>query len=212
MESYKHKYAKNAVAKRLREQYDKEVRPGAWQVFAEYPVCVDSDNHLRGATDIWAECGEWAPKIPTYQQCIDAELLPLAIFDVVVFYKGCLCAVYEIVHKNDISPEKAPVHPPNKPWIRRLRSLPLGCGVGALALEAATPSARRRAFHHPGRFVGGPMKKLDWALRHAREGFAVFPLSPGSKIPPEGFDRWQYAPRATRRGSRSGGTEIRTST
>lgn len=106
-ESHKHAYAKAAVARWLREQYDLGVRPASYQVFVEYPICVDAQNTIRGLTDIWAECGEFAPRTPSYQECIDTGLLPLVIFDVAVFYKGVLTDAYEIVHTNTISPAKA---------------------------------------------------------------------------------------------------------
>jgi hypothetical protein len=35
--------------------------------------------------------------------------------------------------------------------------------------------------------------KFEAALAHAKRGFSVFPLAPNSKVPPEGFNGWQFA-------------------
>lgn len=118
MESYKHRFGKNAIARWLSHSPRRFLGFEPQWIFKEYPVCIDSDGNLQGTGDLawdWASAlnydnaGNFMPRevphIPTYQQCIDAELLPLAIFDVAALYKGSIVA-FEIVHAHDIDEDK----------------------------------------------------------------------------------------------------------
>lgn len=112
-ESYKHQFAKQTLAKWLAEADPLLVKHEYRQerVFVEYPFCLDAEGNLHG-TILWDEnpLTETAPScnasVPTYQQCIDAKLLPICIFDVAVESEGNLIYAFEIVHKNDLTAEK----------------------------------------------------------------------------------------------------------
>lgn len=114
MESMTHEYAKNTVLRWLTEPPNmldaiyvalkvpvpwSQFRPDA--AFAEYPICIDSQGRLRGCGfDIW-------PEVPTYAQCIEQRLLPVAIFDAVGIRTGRLTDVFEVVHRHRIDADKA---------------------------------------------------------------------------------------------------------
>lgn len=92
-ESLKHRFAKNAVAKWL-------AADPLVSAETEYPICIDAENETHGLRTLW-------PIVPTYQHCIDSELLPLVIFDVVAIQGERITDVFEIVHTNPISDKKA---------------------------------------------------------------------------------------------------------
>jgi hypothetical protein len=127
-ESFKHRLAKNVMAKWLREVAaeageDKPAKldPISWQVnrgpphfgiWTEYPICVNDKNELLGVTNSWDEirlpgCDRsFKDRPPTYAECIAAGLLPLVILDIAIQERGALQCGVEIVHKNEISDEK----------------------------------------------------------------------------------------------------------
>lgn len=120
VESYKHKFAKDVLAAWLREvaaPYENEwigFEPIRWRVnrgaphygvWTEYPICIDSRNHLVGDTSVWDEFadqyfGAHKDEPPTYEECVAAKLLPICIFDVAIQHKGSIIYGLEVVHKN----------------------------------------------------------------------------------------------------------------
>ena len=113
MESYKHRFAKEQLARWLadpkQEILDFENASGGGPygrgVFVEYPFCLDVDGNLLGDQP-WHEHADFEHDVPTYQQCLDAKLLPICIFDVALHHKGQIAHAFEIVHKHGISDEK----------------------------------------------------------------------------------------------------------
>lgn len=111
MESYKHQFAKETVARWLRET-DMKPLPlvdGSDSVFLEYPVCINKANLLIGLNiDTWPRL---TGRIPTYQQCINRGLLPLIVYDVAAFDSdGWLTYGVEVVHRHNITASKAGFH------------------------------------------------------------------------------------------------------
>lgn len=137
MESYKHQFAKQTLARWIEDAAPE------LGTFTEYPFCLRNGNHLLGSM-LWRETG-WIPSkddVPTYQECLDARMLPICIFDVVVHREGIIVGAYEIVHKHDLTEEK-------RGYIKRVisESLGLRCvyGVGAdwVLSQVARPSTLR---------------------------------------------------------------------
>lgn len=113
MESYKHQFAKQTLAGWLADPrqalFDFNNASGGGPhgggVFIEYPFCLDSNGYLRGTTP-WHEFESFENDVPTYQQCLDAKLLPICIFDVAFHHEGQITHAFEIVHKHDLTEEK----------------------------------------------------------------------------------------------------------
>jgi hypothetical protein len=110
VESYKHLFAKQTLARWLEINQPSLVEIWDYSdVFVEYPFCLDAEGDLHGKT-LWCETGlENAileNGVPSYQQCIDAKLLPICIFDVAVQREGSIIYAFEIVHKHSLTAEK----------------------------------------------------------------------------------------------------------
>lgn len=118
MESYKHLFAKQTLARWLADPdqryliFDGATGGGPYGggVFVEHPFCLDIEGKLHGL-EPWHETGlngttSFENDVPTYQQCLDAKLLPICIFDVAVRYRGIIRFAFEIVHKHDLTDEK----------------------------------------------------------------------------------------------------------
>lgn len=134
MESYKHLFSKETVARWLAtpgQQLIKPIDPGKDdRVFLEYPICLDSRNNLRGHRLCWEflnpnhyvrrarplrpgellldneEPDEWSDSPPSYARCLELALLPIVIFDVVIVRNGYPNAALEIIHTSDLTPTK----------------------------------------------------------------------------------------------------------
>jgi len=131
MESYKHKFAKTTLAGWLRRVaanagHDNaaSLGPISWRVnrrsphhgiWLEYPVCLDAANEIAGLFPVWDEWGalgdanpdryfDVAP--PTFKECLDGGLTPIAIFDVAVQHKGSIAYALEVVHRGEVSSTK----------------------------------------------------------------------------------------------------------
>lgn len=122
MESYKHRFAKETLARWLADPEQDLLDftnasgggPYGRGVFLEYPFCVTADDKLVGETP-WHEQDEcWGDEIPSYEECILMNLRPLVIFDVAVHHKGWVCDAFEVVHKHDIHDDKLM-------WIHRIK-------------------------------------------------------------------------------------------
>lgn len=116
VESYQHLFAKRLLVQWLREAAEESSSPIAtlppfkWQingpkpiyaVWEEYPVCDES------ITSVWCERDDaYHERPPTYEECLSLGLVPEVIFDIAVQHKGAIVYGIEVVHKNDISPEK----------------------------------------------------------------------------------------------------------
>lgn len=116
VESYQHLFAKKVLVQWLREaveasaSYVTKLEPFRWQpngppplygIWEEYPVCDES------ITSVWCERDEaYYERPPTYEECLALGLVPEVIFDVAIQHKGTIVYGIEVVHKNDISPEK----------------------------------------------------------------------------------------------------------
>lgn len=114
MESYKHLFAKQTLARWLADPEQKLIDCPDAEVFLEYPFCLDSGGRLHGDT-LWRESwlnadadGLLLPgkKVPTYQECLDAKLVPICIFDIVIAREGTLDYAFEVVHKHDLTKKK----------------------------------------------------------------------------------------------------------
>jgi hypothetical protein len=115
VESYKHQFAKQTLARWLADPEQKLVlcentNAGGLNgrgVYTEYPFCLRSNGKLIGSSP-WHETG-WIPSktdVPTYQECLDAEMLPICIFDVAIEHRGFISLAFEIVHKHEVTAEK----------------------------------------------------------------------------------------------------------
>ena len=126
-ESYKHKCAKDVFKqwcnspetgldrKSFSTGNDESIywrsnrREDAW---LEYPiVCNDKINSVQLNWDeIWPEFTEndeyIADFIPSHEECINKQLFPVAVVDVVLTHKGTPSYFIEICHKNPVSREK----------------------------------------------------------------------------------------------------------
>lgn len=119
MESYKHLYAKETLARWLADPQQDFIDfrnasgggPFGRGVFVEYPFCLDDANKLHGETP-WSEgyshSFPWrGDNAPTYDECLQMGLVPIAIFDIAIHHKGFICDAFEIVHKHDLTDDKA---------------------------------------------------------------------------------------------------------
>ena len=129
-ESYKHKCAKEIVKgwidwTSIPTNY-KNVDVGSdnnnrGQVWLEYPVGYYKENDYNSICcmfdESWDECvkyrtiGEECVKtnnypVPTYQQCMEKQFNVVAVLDIAVPHKGCICQGIEICHKNPVSDKK----------------------------------------------------------------------------------------------------------
>ena len=103
MESLKHRYAKEAVARWLREHFAPHPE---YRVVVEFPVTLGPTGHVHGLLCNWGDRLHAPDYTPSYDECIANEWLPLVIFDVVVLLGDAVAFAYEIVHTNPISPAK----------------------------------------------------------------------------------------------------------
>jgi hypothetical protein len=134
-ESYKHKFAKDLLAKWIYDQNKK----GGWsfntlnkqtkeikyiggdanRIFVEYPIVYDinDEKHFNSQNCVWDEFYDYKEKSvidmynictpsPTYDFCVEKKLIPKCIFDVATSEKGIINCLFEVVHKNPISDEK----------------------------------------------------------------------------------------------------------
>jgi len=79
--------------------------------FLEYPIVVNDRKNINSIENNWDEIWEdddklWSCFVPTYKQCIDKKLIPIAIVDVVLSHKGIPLYFIEICHKNPVSNAK----------------------------------------------------------------------------------------------------------
>lgn len=117
MESYKHLFAKKIVAAWIRDAWSATKDDGilwdSWlwthrpfqmsapQISFEYPICVDAENRSLGLAPMWNPASP-----PSYENCLENELFPLAIFDVVVFSGGQLRYAFEIKNTHEVGRDK----------------------------------------------------------------------------------------------------------
>ncbi|TWA89560.1 hypothetical protein [Bradyrhizobium stylosanthis] len=122
MESYKHRFAKETLARWLadpeQDLVDFRNATGGGHfgggVFMEYPFCVTANDELRGE-ESWHEIEErWDPDPPSYEECLRLNWRPLVIFDVALHHKGFISDAFEVVHKHDIHDDKLM-------WIHRIK-------------------------------------------------------------------------------------------
>jgi hypothetical protein len=119
VESYKHKFAKETVARWLRSQCKRDeyadLPPVSWRVnrgaphfgvWIEYPVCLNHRNEIVGLCPVWDEAGPWEDHPPSYEDVLALSLTPILIFDLAIQHKGWIYAAIEIVHTNGISEKK----------------------------------------------------------------------------------------------------------
>lgn len=145
-ESYKHQFAKRTLARWLAAPNPPlvELDYDCNRVYVEYPFCLDVKGALHGRT-LWDETdlpgtasGACANDgvAPSYQQCLDAKLLPICIFDVAVQRKGDLVYAFEVVHKHDLTAEKTA-------YIRRIAQETPLLGVYGLSADWVLSQVKR---------------------------------------------------------------------
>lgn len=72
----------------------------------EYPIVVNDTTNSN--EELWDEIWENSNSnfVPTYEECIERNLYPIAVIDIVLPYKGCIGYCIEICHTNPVSDEK----------------------------------------------------------------------------------------------------------
>lgn len=130
-ESYKHKCAKEIFkqwcdstswsclggdARRISTNYKQELywrSNRSQEAWLEYPIVVNSDiNSIENNWDeIWPQRCHVAPRdrdefVPTYTECIEYNLYPISVIDIVLPHKGRPAYFIEICHTNPVSNEK----------------------------------------------------------------------------------------------------------
>ena len=110
-ESFKHKLAKELLCKWIKEKYGE----GKWcgdGVHLEYPLIpAMKNNDLGNLPGYGYSLGDGTfdyysnitiPYVPTYEQCIVNNDIPIAVLDIAVVYKGCIFEGFEVYHTHKV--------------------------------------------------------------------------------------------------------------
>jgi hypothetical protein len=130
-ESYKHKCAKEIFKKwcqsdewkcnvltnySVLNEYNRYTNEIYWvpnrsqNAWLEYPIVVNDTTN--SCEELWDEIWDFSDEdnipnfVPTYEECVERNLYPIAVIDIVLPYKGCIGYCIEICHTNPVSNEK----------------------------------------------------------------------------------------------------------
>ena len=78
------------------------------EAWLEYPIVVNykTNSAVHVWDEIWPGPDRKENYVPTYTECIEKDLIPIAVIDVVIPHKNTLYYCVEICHTNPVSDEK----------------------------------------------------------------------------------------------------------